>query len=242
MKRLLPLLALAVLMSACVKSEDPGQPTEIKFSVLGDSYSSYEGYVDPETNDPWSHYADIGVTSVEQMWWYKVANEMEWSVEMNNSFSGALVCNYDNFDGGAYYRLNSFINRMDNLGNPDVIFILGGTNDVWQGAPFGDYIYSGWTEEQLCSFRPALAYLLNYTKHHYPKAKIYFLLETDPCPGGITEETRLNLVESSHLITSHYGVECIDLSIHKDWWHPDAKGQQNIADQVIEALEADFNV
>lgn len=242
MKRLLPLMALAFLMSACVKPEDPGQPTEIKFSILGDSYSSYEGYVDPETNDPWPHYADIGVTSVEQMWWYKVANEMAWSVELNNSFSGALVCNYDGFEAGAYYRPYSFISRMDNLGNPDVIFILGGTNDVWQGAPFGDYVYSGWTEEQLCSFRPGLAYLLDYTKHHYPKAKIYFLLETDPCPGGITEETRLNLVESTHIITSHYGVECIDLSIHKDWWHPDAKGQDDIATQVIEALEADFNV
>ncbi len=86
MKRLLPLLALAVLMSACVKPNDPDQPTEKKFSILGDSYSTFEGYVDPETNDSWPHYADIGVTSIEQMWWYKVANEMEWSVEMNNSF------------------------------------------------------------------------------------------------------------------------------------------------------------
>ena len=242
MKKLFPLLALAVMMSACVKPNDPGQPTETKFSILGDSYSSFEGYVDPETNDPWPHYADIGVTSVEQMWWYQVANAMEWSVEKNNSFSGSLISNFSDFEAGNYYAPNSFLRRMDNLGNPDVIFILGGTNDVWQDAPFGDYVYEDWTEEQLCSFRPALAYLLGYTIQQYPKAKIYFLLETSPCPGGITEETRLNLIESTHRITSHYGVDCIDLEIHKDWWHPDVKGQNDIARQVLEVLERDFNV
>ena len=241
MKKLFPLLALAVMMSACVKPNDPGQPTETKFSILGDSYSSFEGYVDPETNDVW-HYENIGVTSVEQMWWYKVANAMEWSVEKNNSFSGSLISNFSDFEAGNYYAPNSFLRRMDNLGNPDVIFILGGTNDVWQDAPFGDYVYEDWTDEQLCSFRPALAYLLGYTIQQYPKAKIYFLLETSPCPGGITEETRLNLIESTHRITSHYGVDCIDLEIHKDWWHPDVKGQNDIARQVLEVLERDFNV
>ena len=242
MKKLFPLLALAVMMSACVKPNDPGQPTETKFSILGDSYSSFEGYVDPETNDPWPHYADIGVTSVEQMWWYQVANAMEWSVEKNNSFSGSLISNFSDFEAGNYYAPNSFLRRMDNLGNPDVIFILGGTNDVWQDAPFGDYVYEDWTEEQLCSFRPALAYLLGYTIQQYPKAKSYFLLETSPCPGGISEVTRLNLIESTHRITSHYGVDCIDLEIHKDWWHPDVKGQNDIARQVLEVLERDFNV
>ena len=232
-------MALAILMSACVK---PNEPDVTRFSILGDSYSTFEGYVDPDTNNLWPHYADIGVTSVEQMWWYKVANNMGWAVDKNNSFSGALICNYDGFENGDYYGPNSFIRRMDYLGDPDVILILGGTNDVWQDAPFGDYVYADWTADQLCTFRPALAYLFDNVKRHHPNARIYFLLETDPCPGGITEETRLNLVESSHRIANHYDIECIDLDIHKDWWHPDARGQQDIARQVLEVLEADFNV
>ena len=242
MKRLLPILALALMMSACVDPDDPTDPTVSTFSILGDSYSTYEGYVDPETNDCWQHYADIGVTSVEQMWWHKMATQMGWTMDVNNSFSGSLVCNYKDFDGGGYYAPNSFLHRMDHLGDPEVIFILGGTNDVWQDAPFGDFVYADWTEEQLCCFRPALAYLLDNVKRLHPDARIYFLLETSPCPGGITEETRQNLVESSHRIANHYNVECIDLDIHKDWWHPDAKGQDNIARQVLEVLEADFNV
>ena len=242
MKRLLPILALAVLMSACVDPDDPTEPTVSKFSILGDSYSSYEGYVDPETNDVWEHYETIGVTSVEQMWWHQVATQMGWSMEINNSFSGSLICNYADFEGGAYYARHSFLKRMDYLGNPDVIFILGGTNDVWQDAPFEDFIYADWTEEQLCCFRPAMAYMLDNVKRLHPNAHIYFLLETGPCPGGITEETRQNLVESAHRIANHYDVECIDLDIHKDWWHPDGQGQKDIARQVLEVLEAAFNV
>lgn len=242
MKRLLPLLALAVMMSACADPDDPTLPTVSNFSILGDSYSSYEGYVNPDTNDPWPFYPEIGVTGVEQMWWHQVATRMGWTVEMNNSFSGALISNYSGFDAGDYYTRHSFLRRMDDLGNPDLIFILGGTNDVWQEAPFGDYVYADWTEEQLCSYRPALAYLFDNLKRLYPNARIYFLLETDPCPGGISEESRQNLVESSHHIANHYNIECIDLDIHKDWWHPDAKGQDDIARQVLEVLEADFNV
>lgn len=234
MKRLIPVFAMAVLMSSCVK---PDEPTTTKFSILGDSYSTFEGYVDPETNDVWEHYESIGVTQMEQMWWYQVADSLDWVLEKNNSFSGSLVCNFDDFIGGSHYAPNSFLRRMNNLGNPHVIFILGSTNDVWNGAPFGDYVYSDWTEEQLCSFRPALAYLFDNLRRLYPNAKLYFLFETHPCPGGVDAETLLNLAESVHRIAYHYNVDCVDLyDIHKDWWHPDAKGQKNIADQVLEYL------
>lgn len=242
MKRLLPILALAVMMSACVDPDDPTEPTVSKFSILSDSYSAYDGYVDPETNDIWPYYAEIGVMSVEQMWWHQVATEMGWAVEKNNSFSGALVSNFDGFNAGNYYVRHSFLRRMDNLGNPDLIFILGGTNDVYRNASFGDYVYSDWTEEQLRSFRPALAYMFHELKSLYPNARLYFLLETHPSLGDITEEMRQNFIESSHHIANHYNVECIDLDIHKDWDHPDAQGQDDIVRQVLEVLGGDFNV
>ena len=242
MKKLLLILVSAVLLTACVKPEDPVEPDVTRFSVLGDSYSALEGYLDPDTNDSWPWYAEIGITDVEQMWWFNVAAQMKWTVERNNSFSGTLISNYGEFNGGAYYVKNSFIRRMDGLGHPDVIFILGGANDVWHDVPFGDYVYADWTDEQLCSFRPALSFLLDNVKRQHPDAKLYFLLETSPCPGGITEETRLNLVESVHCITDHYDVECIDLDIHKDQWHPDVQGQNDIARQVLEALLVNFNV
>ena len=228
MKKITFIIVLAIVMAACVKTPEP-----TRFSILGDSYSTYEGYVHPDSNLVFP-YDEIGVTGVEQMWWSHVADSMDWLLERNNSFSGSLICN---MNASNYYGPYSFIRRMNNLGNPDVIFILGGTNDVWNDAPFGDYVYSDWTEEQLCSYRPALAYLLDNMKRLYPKAKLYFVLETDPCPGGITEETQLNLVRSTHRVANHYNVDCIDLfDIHKKWWHPDVQGQREIADQVLEFL------
>lgn len=241
MKRLLPILALAVFLSACVEPEDP---SVMKYSVLGDSFSSLEGTVDPETNDVWS-YATVGVTSAEQMWWHKVAVEMKWSLDKNNSFSGSLVSNFEDFNSGDYYGPNSFIRRMDYLGNPDVIFIFGGTNDIYKRAPLGDYVYSDWTDELLCSYRPAMAYMLDNLKRLNPRAKIYFLVDMELCISDITieEETRQAYIESMHRIASHYNVTCIDIyGIHKVYWHPDAQGQADIARQVIEALEVDFNV
>lgn len=239
MKRLFLVLGigLAVLMSSCVKT--PEEPLHLNFSVLGDSFSTFEGYVEPDDNDVWSYYDHIGVTDVEKMWWFKVATQMEWVLEKNNSFSGSLICNFKDYTGGPYYSQHSFIRRMDNLGDPDVIFVFGGTNDVRDSADCGDFVYSNWTEAQLEQWRPAMACMFDNMKRLYPQAKIYFLLDTglsDTAEGQV-------FVESAHVITRHYGIDCIDLrDIHMGWAHPNAEGQEDIAHQVIEVLRADFNV
>ena len=232
----LALLALALLMSACTK---PNDPKEIHFSILGDSFSTFEGYVTPDTNDVW-HYERIGVTSVEQMWWHKMATEMEWTLDKNNSFSGSLICNFWGFNAGPYYKPHSFINRMDNLGDPDVIFIQGGTNDVWNGAYHGEFVYSDWTEEDLEYYRPALAYMFDSMKRLYPKAKLYFMIDMGLCDYDPVART---FVDDALKIAYHYNIDCIKLyDIHKSWSHPDAEGQEDIARQVLEVLESDFNV
>lgn len=246
MKRLALFLALAALLSACVK---PDETKGIRFSILGDSYSSFEGYVDPATNDVYP-YESIGVTNVEQMWWHKMAKETGWVMEKNNSFSGALVCNYEDFSAGSYYAPYSFIRRMGNLGQPDVIFIFGATNDACAHngdhipvVPLGNDVFSDWTEEQLCTFRPALAYLFDGLKQLYPRAELYFLLDMSLGSEGIDWDRRDAFIGAIHRIASHYDVTCIDLEdIHKSQWHPNAEGHDDIARQVMEALQVDFNV
>ncbi len=229
----LALFALALLLSSCTK---PNDPKEIHFSILGDSFSTFEGYVTPDTNDVW-YYERIGVTSVEQMWWHKMATEMEWILDKNNSFSGSLICNFWGFNAGLYYKPHSFINRMDNLGDPDVIFIQGGTNDVWNGAYHGEFVYSDWTEGDLEYYRPALAYLFENLKQLYPKAIVYLMIDTSLADF---DQTGQLFVESAHTIARHYGIDCIDLhDIHKEWAHPDAEGQNDIAEQVLDYLESE---
>ena len=233
-KIVFPLVVIAIIMSACVKTPDP-----IRFSILGDSYSAFEGYVQPDSNDVYP-YESIGVTGPEQMWWAQVADSTGWILERNNSFSGALVCNYDYV---SYYGQYSFIRRMDNLGHPDVIFIFGATNDACahdeEGpiVPLGDYVYSDWTEEQLCTFRPALAYIYQYLRNTHPHAKLYFLLDMKLGSGSISNDRKDAFIKSIHQISTHYGVECIDLqSIHKMNWHPDVEGHKGIAEQILDYI------
>ena len=89
-------------------------------SILGDSYSTFEGYLQPDTNSIWYYVSprqQTDVTSVKQTWWHKFIKENNYRLCVNNSFSGATICNtgYRNED----YSDRSFITRMDQLGCPN---------------------------------------------------------------------------------------------------------------------------
>ncbi len=233
MKKITFPLLLMLFLAACGKDPMP-EPTKTRtrFSVLGDSYSAFEGCVDPESNDVFP-YSLIGITDYKQMWWYEVADANGWKLEKNNSFSGSLICNCDHNE---YYAPHSFIHRMDDLGNPDVIFVFGATNDVFNGADLGDYVYAAWTEEHLRMFRPGLSYLLSSLDELYPHAKVYLMVDMDLCSGGVNDSIRDAFIESMHVVADHYGAQCIDLyTVYKQRWHPNVYGMRSIARQVIDA-------
>ncbi|MBQ3354998.1 MAG: hypothetical protein IJG41_07610 [Bacteroidales bacterium] len=233
MKKTVVAILLLVFLASCGKDS---VFIKARFSVLGDSYSAFEGYVDPDSNKVWWGFPTIGVTGPELMWWSLVADETGWTLEKNNSYSASLICNMEH-EG---YSEHSYIRRMNNLGNPDVIFIFGGTNDVFDEVPLGDYIYANWTEEQLCMFRPALAYLLDQMQQIYPDAKLCMLIDMDLCSGGVDVSVRDAFIESMHVVANHYHVKCIDLNfIIKQKWHPNVDGQQSIATQILDAFLKD---
>ncbi|WP_424198151.1 SGNH/GDSL hydrolase family protein [Algibacter sp.] len=198
-------------------------------SILGDSYSTFDRYMYPDTNKVWYNTninQKTDVNSVNQTWWYKFIKENNYKLEVNNSFSGSTICNtgYNKED----YTSLSFITRMNNLGSPDIIFIFGATNDDWADAPIGQYKYDDWTKEDLYEFRPAMAYMLNYMLGRYPNVKIYFLLNSD------LDET---IDESVKIICKHYKVDYIELNeIDKKRNHPSIKGMGQISNQIIDFL------
>ncbi len=199
-------------------------------SVLGDSYSTFEGFISPRTNYTW-YYAkpdlkNTDVSDVRQTWWHRLISERGWRLCQNNSFSGSTICNRGY--RGSDYRDRSFITRMDDLGCPDIIFIFGATNDSWAGAPVGEYKYEDITEAELYTFRPAMARLLRYVKDRYPSTEIYFILN-----DGLREE----IAVSAKTVCKHYGIPCIELKdIDKKSGHPTVKGHSQIAEQVGRAL------
>jgi hypothetical protein len=219
-----------------------------KISILGDSYSTFEGYMANDTNAIWYFKADNpqhnkknDVTKVEETWWHQLINTTKgYSLEVNNSYSGATIC-YTGYSKGNEPRVpiaalsshrdysnRSFVNRSNTLGNPDIILVCGATNDSWCGAPIGEYIYGNWTTEQLYYFRPAMAKLLYDLKGNYPTAQILFILNS---------ELKESINESVHTICKHYGVQCLDLKdIEKQGGHPSVKGMTDFSKQVRKAL------
>ncbi|MDE6143662.1 MAG: SGNH/GDSL hydrolase family protein, partial [Muribaculaceae bacterium] len=147
-------------------------------SVLGDSYSTFEGFVEPATNELW-YYArpkqkQTDVNDVKQTWWHLFIKENGYRLEKNNSYSGSTVST-TGYQGNDY-TARSFITRMDNLGSPDMIIIFGATNDSWAGSPLGEFDWSGSSQGDFKSFRPALCYMLSHLKDRHPNTEIIYLI------------------------------------------------------------------
>lgn len=218
------LISVLLVLISCKSA----QQSPKKVSILGDSYSTFYGYLIPDTNFCW--YGEIerenDVKKVEETWWYPLVNKAGYQLELNNSFSGSTVCHtgYNKED----YSDRSFITRMDKLGSPDLILVFGGTNDNWAGAPIGEFKYSDWTKEELYSFRPAFAYMLDYLKTQYPEADIYNIVNS-----GLSDEVTQSMEE----ICRHYEIINIQLkSIDKQSGHPSIRGMKEIREQVWKVI------
>ena len=220
------LTILAVLMAGIAVAQTKA------VSILGDSYSTYEDFVTPATNELW-YYAKnseqkTDVKDVRQTWWYQLIKENGWRLAVNNSYSGATI-SYTGYDGNDYSP-RSFNTRMDNLGQPDIIFIFGATNDSWAGSPIGDFKYEGIKKADLYEFRPALAHMLRWMTDRYVNTEIYFILNT---------ELKDEINTSVKTICEHYGVPVITLTeVDKISGHPSVKGMRQIADQVNSFLKS----
>lgn len=213
--------------------EDAEEVRPKKVSILGDSYSTFEGYV-PAGNISWykpvpKEGRPTDVTDVDQTWWKIFIDRNGYVLEKNNSYSGATVCNtgYSKND----YSDRSFVTRLTDIGEPDMILIFGGTNDSWANSPLGEFVYDDWTPTQLYSYRPATAYMVNELKKLHPEAEIVLLIN-----DGLKPE----IIDSTIEIADHYGVKYVALSdIEKMSDHPDAKGMVQIADQLQKVADSD---
>lgn len=231
MKRFIAFLTATIMVAAAAwdcnaqsNAQSNSQPKKV--SVLGDSYSTFAGH-NPEGYAPFYPNDRNDVTEVEQTWWSLYIKAMGYELDQNNSWGGTTICGtgYGRMDSSA----SSFNARVDMLGNPDIIFIFGGTNDAWAGSPIGEYKWEGWTKEDCKSFRPAYACLLDSLKKKYPDAEIYSILNS---------ELREEINESSREVCKHYGVQLIELyDIEKQNGHPSIKGMQSICNQLLDAIK-----
>ena len=170
--------SLALCVASCTKPENgktdnPGTgntPTEpelpLEFTVIGDSYSTYEGWNNANNNGFAVYYPKTSVpdvTDVSHTWWHQLHSTDEFELEKLNTYSGSVI-SYRKGDVLQQGDKKSFLARLTraDMGNPDVILIFGGTNDSWHNtdADLGEYKYEGIVQNDLSHFRPAFAWLL----------------------------------------------------------------------------------
>ena len=207
-----------------------------KTFILGDSYSTFAGYIPDKYAAYYSTCGSGGtdVDNVEQTWWHQLLSETQATLVKNCSYSGTTICN-TGYDGSDCSKI-SFIARIDQLietdyfndKKVDTFFIFGGTNDSWANAPIGEIMYSNWDKEDLYSVLPAFCYLLDRVSKNLPDTNVYCIINTD---------LKSDITEGFTKVCEKYKTDVIRLKdIDKINRHPSIKGMTQIKNQIFEFI------
>ncbi|GEM_PF-3466767 len=225
------------------------QPTRI-VGVIGDSISTFWGYMNTSYSQfyPASDAVSAGgtgtVQSVEKTYWWKVIYEKmscgTLDRNLTNSWSGTRVIT----EGG----VKGFVDRAYEFGDPDIILIHGGTNDMNQKTPMGNYDYDlpmGQLND--ACYRSAYIKLIKMLQTRYPGVQLIVIVgdrlsyyeynNTDPS---------LDYATSTINIANHFGLPIVDFTDGAKSYnglpkskgsHPDATGMQQMADKIYETCK-----
>lgn len=149
-----------------------------KLSIMGDSVSTYIGYVPTDPAFPGSarrtvYYTgnNCGVSSVDQTWWMKLINALGMELEVDEAWSGSRVTTTDSEDG--IYGAGCGDYRTSDMGNPDVIIIYLGVNDFNNNIGLGTWTGNTAIPTTTTTFREAYAIMMNKLRTNYPLAEIW---------------------------------------------------------------------
>ncbi len=205
--------------------------------IIGDSYSTFEGYI-PEGYAVYysgNYRPETDVRKVTETWWYQVMQETGSNLVLNNSWSGSTI-GYTGYENSDCSATSSFIYRFKQLvtngffkeNKIDTLIIFGGTNDSWCEAPLGTLKFSDWKEEEFYSVLPAVTYFLELVRKELPDTRIICIINTELKP---------EIAEALRLASERNRIQAIELhDITKDFGHPTIQGMKYIYKQVIAAL------
>lgn len=200
-----------------------------KFSIMGDSISTYKGVT---VTDPNTFYGSVmirkgGFAGVEDTWWMRLIHALGGELEADNAYSGSCITDGYGLGRGACTKA-----RATALGMPDVICIFMGANDIGFGVPAAE-------------FEEAYDLLLARLKEAYPHAEIWCatmingikVLENEPFFMG--EDPATPIEPFSSIVrgcAERAGVNVADLAKYGvrydaiDGCHPTAKGMAQLAE------------
>ena len=212
------------------------------YSVLGDSISTYTGYV-PEGNAIYYTGSNCGVNNVNQTWWKQIEHKLGLILNKNNSWAGSKVTG--NETSSATIRAT----QLDNGSHPDIIFLYMGINDFNSNVPID-------------TFKEAYTLTIKNILSKYKQSKLYTFTLL-PCQRNdiVVGEPEYNankcyLTEFNSAIreiSDIYGVEVIDIAscgltmFNADIYmgdytesgaflHPNAEGHKIISEKIFKTL------
>lgn len=162
-------------VSAEMPVDEPVSLEGLGISILGDSISTYDGWIPEGFNVFYPFSGEL--TDVSQTWWKSLVDDTGMELCANNSSSGS-TCSGDSLSiddpmfGCSDGRLSFLVGSQGRL--PDVIVIYMGTNDLLMGVPIGDNDGTKLVEEGTVeNFSDAYCLMLDKLASYYPTAQIF---------------------------------------------------------------------
>ena len=198
-------------------------------SILGDSISTYKGYV-PDGYSCFYPYPTADLADVNQTWWMQVINKLGMKLLKNNSYSGTCVSS----GTGSYSTVED--NRLKELlfgtEAPDIIIIFMGSNDCG----------SAYVKDE--TFKSSYKVMLDKIKVLCPNSEIFIM--TLPPSMLYKEANRVNYNKVIRDYANEYelpivemdntynGEDCTNFLV--DSAHQNFAGMTKLAEAVIKGM------
>ncbi len=218
------------------------------FSIIGDSASTYEGYLPEGYPAFYSYYNASGIYGYRETWWGQVLEHFGARLLVNNSYSGSYVSKPENCETESYGCSDKRCSGLASDGvSPDHIVVWMGLNDVGAGFPL-----TSADKSDLSVFENAYALMLDKIKHNYPNATIWcctfpvFTYSQEICYESLESKLNNSRKVCGDIIketAARKGCRVIDLFDKNalcdtvDGLHPNYQGMRMIANKVIAAME-----
>ena len=244
------------------QNQTPRDLSGLKLSILGDSISTFDGYIPTDYNIFYPGSGDI--STVEKTWWWQVMNATGMELNANASSSNTTITgdSLDTTGSAPSCSTKRMIDLTpgDDGPAPDILIVFMGTNDFLRSVELGTFTEPSPQDEGVVNnFCDAYELMIQKLNALYPNAEIYFctLLETNA--GDVDEYPQSYPATNKNgntigdfnaeiaTIASAYSYPVIDvhncgityetLDQHtSDGVHPNTEGAKLIAEYVTNAL------
>ena len=244
------------------QNQTPRDLSGLKLSILGDSISTFDGYIPTDYN---IFYPGSGnISTVEKTWWWQVMNATGMELNANASSSNTTITG-DSLDTtgsapGCSTKRMIDLTPGDDGPAPDILIVFMGTNDFLRSVELGTFTEPSPQDEGVVNnFCDAYELMIQKLNALYPNAEIYFctLLETNA--GDVDEYPQSYPATNKNgntigdfnaeiaTIASAYSYPVIDVhncgityetldQYTSDGVHPNTEGAKLIAEYVTNAL------